>query len=72
MRLYDTNKHLLCLTIRIILRAQGALKVLVSAPYWLVNKTGNVVLVLSAPSHGVSHWNTRHRDSQTAIKSPTL
>nr|XP_033942121.1 vacuolar protein sorting-associated protein 13D [Pseudochaenichthys georgianus] len=40
MRLYDTNKHLLCLTIRIILRAQGALKILVSAPYWLINKTG--------------------------------
>lgn len=42
MRLYDANKHLLCLTIRIILRAQGALKILISAPYWLVNKTGNV------------------------------
>uniref|UniRef100_A0A3Q3XBB5 UBA domain-containing protein n=1 Tax=Mola mola TaxID=94237 RepID=A0A3Q3XBB5_MOLML len=40
MRLYDTNKHLLCLTIRIILRAQGALKILISAPYWLANKTG--------------------------------
>uniref|UniRef100_A0A8C9YV97 Vacuolar protein sorting 13 homolog D n=1 Tax=Sander lucioperca TaxID=283035 RepID=A0A8C9YV97_SANLU len=40
MRLYDTNKHLLCLTIRIILRAQGALKILISAPYWLINKTG--------------------------------
>lgn len=48
MRLYDTNKHLLCLTIRIILRAQGALKILISAPYWLVNKTGNVVLTPSA------------------------
>ena len=44
MRLYDTNKHLLCLTIRIILRAQGALKILISAPYWLINKTGNVSL----------------------------
>lgn len=42
MRLYDTNKRLLCLTIRIILRAQGALKILISAPYWLINKTGNV------------------------------
>lgn len=42
MRLYDVNKHLLCLTIRIILRAQGALKILISAPYWLVNKTGKV------------------------------
>ncbi|XP_037627751.1 vacuolar protein sorting-associated protein 13D isoform X2 [Sebastes umbrosus] len=40
MRLYDTNKHLLCLTIRIILRAQGALKILISSPYWLINKTG--------------------------------
>lgn len=40
MRLYDLDKHLLCLTIRIILRAPGALKVLISAPYWLVNKTG--------------------------------
>ncbi|XP_034393657.1 vacuolar protein sorting-associated protein 13D isoform X3 [Cyclopterus lumpus] len=40
MRLYDTNKHLLCLTIRIVLRAQGALKILISAPYWLINKTG--------------------------------
>ncbi len=40
MRLYDVNKRLLCLTIRIVLRAQGALKILISAPYWLVNKTG--------------------------------
>ncbi|KAG9337681.1 hypothetical protein JZ751_028331 [Albula glossodonta] len=40
MRLYDVNKRLLCLTIRIILRAQGALKILISAPYWLINKTG--------------------------------
>ncbi|TSM04819.1 Vacuolar protein sorting-associated protein 13D [Bagarius yarrelli] len=40
MRLYDTNKRLLCLTIRIILRAEGALKILISAPYWLLNKTG--------------------------------
>lgn len=47
MRLYDTNKHLLCLTIRIILRAHGALKILISAPYWLVNKTGNDDLVPS-------------------------
>lgn len=45
MRLYDTNKRLLCLTIRIILRAQGALKILISAPYWLINKTGNVIFV---------------------------
>ncbi|XP_068181546.1 intermembrane lipid transfer protein VPS13D isoform X3 [Antennarius striatus] len=40
MRLYDTNKQLLCLTIRIVLRAPGALKILISAPYWLINKTG--------------------------------
>ncbi|XP_035236927.1 vacuolar protein sorting-associated protein 13D isoform X1 [Anguilla anguilla] len=40
MRLYDVNKRLLCLTIRIVLRAQGALKILISAPYWLINKTG--------------------------------
>ncbi|XP_029973693.1 vacuolar protein sorting-associated protein 13D, partial [Salarias fasciatus] len=40
MRLYDTNKRLLCLTIRIVLRAPGALKILISAPYWLINKTG--------------------------------
>uniref|UniRef100_A0A1A7ZDZ5 Vacuolar protein sorting 13D n=1 Tax=Nothobranchius furzeri TaxID=105023 RepID=A0A1A7ZDZ5_NOTFU len=44
MRLYDTSKRLLCLTIRIVLRAQGALKILVSAPYWLVNKTGLPVI----------------------------
>ena len=41
MRLYDANHRLLCLTIRIILRAQGALKILISSPYWLINKTGN-------------------------------
>ncbi|XP_066547335.1 intermembrane lipid transfer protein VPS13D isoform X1 [Amia ocellicauda] len=40
MRLYDVNKRLLCLTIRIVFRAQGALKILISAPYWLANKTG--------------------------------
>ncbi|CAL8369136.1 unnamed protein product [Lota lota] len=40
MRLYDANKRLMCLTIRIVLRAQGALKILISAPYWLINKTG--------------------------------
>ncbi|TRY87039.1 hypothetical protein DNTS_009138 [Danionella cerebrum] len=40
MRLYDINKRLLCLTIRIILRAHGALKILISSPYWLINKTG--------------------------------
>lgn len=46
MRLYDSNKRLLCLTIRIILRAQGALKILISSPYWLINKTGNVMFVI--------------------------
>ncbi|XP_034027547.1 LOW QUALITY PROTEIN: vacuolar protein sorting-associated protein 13D [Thalassophryne amazonica] len=40
MRMYDTNKRLLCLTIRIILQAHGALKILISSPYWLINKTG--------------------------------
>lgn len=45
MRLYDTNKRLLCLIIRIILRAEGVLKILISAPYWLLNKTGTL------PSH---------------------
>ncbi|XP_043974274.1 vacuolar protein sorting-associated protein 13D isoform X2 [Gambusia affinis] len=40
MRLYDTNKQQLSLTIRIVLRAKVALKILVSAPYWLINKTG--------------------------------
>uniref|UniRef100_A0A672L9C3 Vacuolar protein sorting 13 homolog D n=1 Tax=Sinocyclocheilus grahami TaxID=75366 RepID=A0A672L9C3_SINGR len=40
MRLYDVNKRLICLTIRIVLRAHGALKILISASYWLVNKTG--------------------------------
>lgn len=42
MRLYDTNKRLLCLTIRIIHRAEGALKILISASYWLLNKTGRL------------------------------
>ena len=45
MRLYDANKRLLCLTIRISLRAQAALKILISAPYWLINKTGEPALV---------------------------
>ncbi|KAM9299302.1 intermembrane lipid transfer protein VPS13D [Gastrophryne carolinensis] len=40
MRLYDSNKRLLNLTIRIMCRAQGSLKILISAPYWLINKTG--------------------------------
>ncbi|XP_023192292.1 vacuolar protein sorting-associated protein 13D isoform X1 [Xiphophorus maculatus] len=40
MRLYDTNKQQLNLTVRIVQRAKGALKILVSAPYWLINKTG--------------------------------
>ncbi|KAL9825490.1 intermembrane lipid transfer protein VPS13D-like [Geothlypis trichas] len=40
MRLYDANKRLLNLTIRIVCRAEGSLKILISAPYWLINKTG--------------------------------
>lgn len=40
MQFYDVNKRLLCLTIRIVLRAHGALTILISASYWLVNKTG--------------------------------
>ncbi|XP_055514974.1 LOW QUALITY PROTEIN: intermembrane lipid transfer protein VPS13D [Leucoraja erinacea] len=40
MRLYDTNKSLLNLSIRIVCRAEGSLKILISAPYWLLNKTG--------------------------------
>ncbi|XP_018408139.1 PREDICTED: vacuolar protein sorting-associated protein 13D [Nanorana parkeri] len=40
MRLYDVNKRLLNLTIRIICRAEGSLKIFISAPYWLINKTG--------------------------------
>ncbi|XP_067328891.1 intermembrane lipid transfer protein VPS13D isoform X8 [Anolis sagrei] len=40
MRLYDVNKRLLNLTIRIVCRAEGSLKIFISAPYWLVNKTG--------------------------------
>lgn len=44
MRLYDVNKRLLNLTIRIICRAEGSLKILISAPYWLINKTGTILL----------------------------
>ncbi|KAE8593143.1 hypothetical protein XENTR_v10019000 [Xenopus tropicalis] len=40
MRLYDGHKRLLNLTIRIACRAEGSLKIFVSAPYWLINKTG--------------------------------
>ncbi|XP_069804325.1 intermembrane lipid transfer protein VPS13D isoform X2 [Dendropsophus ebraccatus] len=40
MRLYDANKRQLNLTIRIMCRAEGALKIFISAPYWLINKTG--------------------------------
>ncbi|XP_059722821.1 intermembrane lipid transfer protein VPS13D isoform X2 [Haemorhous mexicanus] len=40
MRLYDVNKRLLSLTIRIVCRAEGSLRILISAPYWLINKTG--------------------------------
>ncbi|XP_073441688.1 intermembrane lipid transfer protein VPS13D isoform X3 [Dendrobates tinctorius] len=40
MRLYDANKRQLNLTIRIMCRAEGSLKIFISAPYWLINKTG--------------------------------
>ncbi|XP_069775082.1 intermembrane lipid transfer protein VPS13D isoform X2 [Narcine bancroftii] len=40
MRLYDTKRRLLNLSIRIVCRAEGSLKILISAPYWLLNKTG--------------------------------
>ncbi|XP_074831975.1 intermembrane lipid transfer protein VPS13D isoform X2 [Carettochelys insculpta] len=40
MRLYDANKRQLNLTIRIVCRAEGSLKIFISAPYWLINKTG--------------------------------
>lgn len=40
MRLYDANKRLLNLTIRIMCRAEGSLRIFISAPYWLINKTG--------------------------------
>ncbi|XP_065594227.1 intermembrane lipid transfer protein VPS13D isoform X2 [Cyrtonyx montezumae] len=40
MRLYDVNKRQLNLTIRIVCRAEGSLKILILAPYWLINKTG--------------------------------
>ncbi|CAE1274656.1 VPS13D [Acanthosepion pharaonis] len=38
--LYDSEKRMLALTVRIIARKGGALKLLISAPYWLVNKSG--------------------------------
>lgn len=40
MRLYDINRRQLNLTIRIACRAEGSLKIFISAPYWLINKTG--------------------------------
>lgn len=40
MRLYDTHRRQLNLTIRIVCRAEGSLKIFISAPYWLINKTG--------------------------------
>ncbi|XP_054435700.1 intermembrane lipid transfer protein VPS13D isoform X2 [Pteronotus mesoamericanus] len=40
MRLYDISRRQLNLTIRIVCRAEGALKIFISAPYWLINKTG--------------------------------
>jgi len=68
MRLYDTNKRLLCLTIRIILRAQGALKILISAPYWLINKTGDIFI------HSCSVTDLRRTKtmSQIALSSCSL
>ncbi|KAL7978620.1 hypothetical protein Chor_005602, partial [Crotalus horridus] len=39
MRLYDNNRRLLNLTIRIVGQAKGSLKIFISAPYWLINKT---------------------------------
>ncbi|ETE58023.1 Vacuolar protein sorting-associated protein 13D, partial [Ophiophagus hannah] len=41
MRLYDNNRRLLNLTIRIVCQAKGSLKIFISAPYWLINKTEN-------------------------------
>lgn len=61
MRLYDANKRLLCLTIRIILRAQGALKILISAPYWLINKTG----AYSIPPHKQNTHTHIYTDTHT-------
>ncbi|XP_006866437.1 PREDICTED: vacuolar protein sorting-associated protein 13D isoform X2 [Chrysochloris asiatica] len=40
MRLYDVHRRQLNLTIRIVCRAEGSLKIFISAPYWLMNKTG--------------------------------
>ncbi|XP_066494000.1 intermembrane lipid transfer protein VPS13D [Tiliqua scincoides] len=40
MRMYDVNKRQMNLTIRIVCRAEGSLKIFISAPYWLINKTG--------------------------------
>lgn len=40
MRMYDVNKRQMNLTIRIVCRAEGSLKIFISAPYWLLNKTG--------------------------------
>ncbi|XP_036356919.1 vacuolar protein sorting-associated protein 13D isoform X3 [Octopus sinensis] len=38
--LYDSDDRMLALTVRIISRKGGALKLQISAPYWLVNKSG--------------------------------
>ncbi|XP_052810385.1 intermembrane lipid transfer protein VPS13D-like isoform X2 [Mya arenaria] len=40
LRLYDINDRLLELNIRILLHVSGSLKVIISSPYWLVNKSG--------------------------------
>lgn len=49
MRLYDVNKRQMNLTIRIVCRAEGSLKIFISAPYWLVNKTGKARRVFCKP-----------------------
>ncbi|XP_062579526.1 intermembrane lipid transfer protein VPS13D-like isoform X2 [Saccostrea cucullata] len=40
IRLYDTKKRLLELLIKIIFRKGGSVSIHVTAPYWLVNKSG--------------------------------
>lgn len=52
MRLYDVNKRQMNITIRIVCRAEGSLKIFISAPYWLINKTGKVSIVFYNPSEG--------------------
>uniref|UniRef100_T1J4D0 UBA domain-containing protein n=1 Tax=Strigamia maritima TaxID=126957 RepID=T1J4D0_STRMM len=40
MQMYDTSKRLLLLRVKVLLRKGVSLKLMVSAPYWLVNKSG--------------------------------